>query len=80
MPPKFENGVLDYVDLDIDVIVWPDGRVETLDEDDFESNAIRFGYPDEVRQNAFDSLSELRGAIAAREFPFDGNAEILVRN
>ncbi|HEY2866232.1 MAG TPA: DUF402 domain-containing protein, partial [Pyrinomonadaceae bacterium] len=23
MPPRFEDGVLDYVDLDIDVVVWP---------------------------------------------------------
>jgi protein associated with RNAse G/E len=25
MPPKFEDLVIDYVDLDLDVIVWPDG-------------------------------------------------------
>ena len=71
MPPKFENDVLDYVDLDIDVIVWPDGRVDTLDMDDFESNSIRFGYPDDVRENALDSLSELQRTIDAGEFPFE---------
>src|SRR5215207_3881933 len=27
LPPKFDGGVLDYIDLDIDVVVWPDGRV-----------------------------------------------------
>ena len=70
MPPKFKNGVLDYVDLDIDLILWPDGRVDTLDEDDFESNSIRFGYPEDVRQNALNSLLELRQVIAAGEFPF----------
>ncbi|HJS51703.1 MAG TPA: DUF402 domain-containing protein [Pyrinomonadaceae bacterium] len=73
MPPTFEKNVLNYVDLDIDVIVWPDGHVDTLDEDDFESNAIRFGYPIDVRQSALDSLSELKVRIAAAEFPF-GNA------
>ena len=71
MPPKFENDVLDYVDLDIDVIMWPDGRVDTLDMDDFESNSIRFGYPDDVRENALDSLSELQRTIDASEFPFE---------
>src|SRR4030095_1360847 len=73
MPPKFEKGILDYVDLDIDVIVWPDGRVETLDEDDFAENSELFGYSAEVRQNALDSLSELRSAIAAGAYPFSAN-------
>jgi len=70
MPPTFEKGVLDYVDLDIDVIVWPDGRMETLDEDDFELNAIRFGYPNDVQENAYASLAGLQRSIADREFPF----------
>ena len=73
MPPTFENGVLDYVDLDIDVIVWPDGRAETLDEDDFVANSLRFGYPPDVQQSALDSLSDLRRAIAIGEFPFNEN-------
>ena len=73
MPARFENGVLDYVDLDIDVIVWPDGRIETLDEDDFAENSERFGYPGDVRQNALDSLSKLRRFISAGEFPFQNN-------
>ena len=73
MPAKFENGILDYVDLDIDVIVWPDGSVETLDEDDFAENSERFGYPREIRQNVLHSLSELRRSISADEFPFQNN-------
>ena len=71
MPPTFEKGVLDYVDLDIDVILWPDGRVDTLDEDDFVANGARFGYPADVRQNALDSLSELKSLITLGQRPFD---------
>ena len=26
MPPTLDNGVLDYVDLDIDIVVWPDNK------------------------------------------------------
>jgi len=73
MPPRFEDLVIDYVDLDLDVIVWPDGRVDTMDEDDFAANALRFGYPPEVQQRALDSLEELRLAIADHEFPFGNN-------
>lgn len=70
MPPKFENGVLDYVDLDIDLIVWPDGRVVTLDEAEFESNAELFKYPETVLANARAAFDELHQLIEASEFPF----------
>jgi protein associated with RNAse G/E len=69
--PKFNGTELDYIDLDIDLIVRPDGRVVTLDEDEFEQNAANFGYSPQVRENTFKALEELRKLIANREFPFD---------
>lgn len=71
LPPKFENGVLDYVDLDIDVIVWPDFTAKTVDLDEFESNSVLYSYPESVRLEAFAALAEIKGIIATREFPFD---------
>ena len=71
MPPTFENGVLDYVDLDIDILVWPDGRYEVVDRDDFEINALKYDYPDEIRQRAEESVNEMLVMIERREFPFD---------
>ena len=71
MPPKFDGITLDYVDLDIDLIVWPDGRVVTLDEDDFAANARRYAYPEGVIQKAFEAVDELKRMIDSREFPFE---------
>ncbi len=71
MPPKFDGITLDYVDLDIDLIVWPDGRVITLDQDEFASNASKYGYPAELRRKALDSVDELNRMIRTCEFPFD---------
>lgn len=71
MPPSFENGVLDYVDLDIDVLVWPDYSIEVLDLDDYEKNAERYGYPEQVRKMAAKSLEEVLELIGNRDFPFD---------
>ena len=71
MPPEFDGAILNYVDLDIDLIVWPDGRIITVDEDDFQENAEKFQYPPNVRRNAFDSVHELRSLIENREFPFN---------
>jgi protein associated with RNAse G/E len=71
MPPKFDGVTLDYVDLDIDLIVCPDCRVITLDEAEFAENSTRFGYPPEVIQNVESALVEIRSLISARQFPFN---------
>jgi uncharacterized protein len=70
MPAVFENEMIEYVDLDIDVIVWPDLSYEIHDRDDFDKNTLRYGYPPDVTAKAEVSLSELIGMIGAGEFPF----------
>ena len=70
-PPSFDGRVLSYIDLDIDVLVAPDFTYKILDVDDFEVNAKRYGYPQEVRANARQALSELILLIEARAFPFN---------
>src|SRR5215218_7367004 len=42
MPPQFQNNVLDYIDLDVDVVVWKDLSHEILDLDEFELHAAKF--------------------------------------
>lgn len=71
MPPSFDGSVLSYVDLDIDVLVKPDFTYQVLDREDFEDNALRYGYPVEVRENAHSALDELIRLIESRSFPFD---------
>ena len=70
-PPIFENNVLDYVDLDIDVIVWDDSRTEILDMDEFESNAVKYCYPETIVKKTLQSLDELLELIDKRQFPFN---------
>ncbi len=71
MPPVFENGVLDFVDLDIDVLVWPDSRYLVLDEDEYEENAVKFGYPDNVKTAVSETLSNLIKIIKNKGLPGD---------
>ena len=70
-PPVFADGVLDFVDLDIDVVVWPDMSYDVVDLDDFERNSVKYGYPESIRTAAQATLSELTRIIEAPEFPFD---------
>ena len=71
IPPQFDGRVLSYIDLDIDVLVEPDLTYKILDEDDFEHNAVRYVYPEEVQANARQALAELIALIESRSFPFD---------
>lgn len=69
MPPTFADNVIDYVDLDIDVVVWPDNRVEVLDRDDFVQNQVIYGYPSDVIENAEKGLNEVIALIRANGLP-----------
>lgn len=70
-PPVFNDGVLDYTDLDVDVLVHPDFSFEILDTDEFEENARIFSYPSALREKVQTSLRELIVLIQNRQFPFD---------
>ena len=69
MPPTFENDVLDFVDLDIDVVVWPDNRYEVLDLDDFAQNKVKFSYPKDIVEKAEESVAEVLALIEKGQLP-----------
>ncbi len=69
MPPTLTDESLDFVDLDIDVVVWPDGRVEVLDRDEFEVNAVKFGYPEAVIAAAELSLAGIIDIVGSGQLP-----------
>ena len=69
MPFTLEGETLEFVDLDIDVVAWPDGRVEVLDRDDFEVNSVKFGYPEDVIAAAEQSLAELLTLVELGQLP-----------
>ena len=70
-PPSFDGRVLSYIDLDIDVFVAPDLTYKILDVEDFEENARRYAYPEDVQANARRAVDELTGLIESRAFPFN---------
>jgi len=69
MPPIIENGTIDFVDLDIDVVVWPDQQYDVLDRDDFERNSTKYGYSDDVKTAAERALNELIEMIEDGHLP-----------
>ncbi len=71
MPPSLKDKVLTYIDLDIDILVQPDFSYQVLDLDEFEENARRYGYSEEVKTQARAAIDELISVIESRQFPFD---------
>lgn len=59
MPPEIGDASVDYVDLDIDIIIWPDGRVDLLDQEEFEKNAVLYHYPAEIRARTIRTKDEI---------------------
>ncbi len=55
-PAEFENGRIDYVDLGLDLLVYPDGRTLVLDEDEFETLDIS----QEERRRSLAALDDLQ--------------------
>jgi protein associated with RNAse G/E len=70
-PPSFDGHVLRYIDLDIDVLVAPDLTYKILDVEDFEANAKRYSYPNDVQVSARQALTEVIELIESRAFPFN---------
>lgn len=71
MPPTFLDNVLDYIDLDIDIVIWKDFSLKVLDCNEFEENSKVFNYSDELKVKVKDTLDELLSMINLRQFPFD---------
>ncbi|GAB3772033.1 hypothetical protein FB382_003006 [Nocardioides ginsengisegetis] len=73
-PPVWDGPVLRAVDLDLDVVCGPTGRVWVDDEDEFAEHRVAFGYPDEVARLAMTSCDRVQAAVTAGEAPYDGTA------
>ena len=71
VPPQFDGQVLSYVDLDIDILVEPDLSYRIVDLEDFEQNADRFGYSEDVQTKARMAIERLVELIQSRAFPFN---------
>ncbi len=69
MPATYADGVVDFIDLDIDVVVWPDLSHEVLDLDDFAENSQKYGYPPDVIRNSNRSVDEIIELIKTGGLP-----------
>lgn len=69
MPPAFAGNTVNYIDLDIDVLVWPDMSFRVLDEEEFEDNIRLLNYPANIVVKARETTEAIVSAIAAGQIP-----------
>jgi uncharacterized protein len=71
-PSRHEGGEIIYTDLDLDLLVGPDGGFRVLDQEEYEERAARHGYPADLRASIAAALADLIAAARAGAAPFDG--------
>lgn len=87
LPPQISPEAVDFVDLDIDVVVWPDGSVVVLDQDEFKANSSLYGYPLELKTIVNRTISDISAWVKSSDisilikcvFPDISNPDSLVK-
>ncbi|MGI6125979.1 MAG: DUF402 domain-containing protein [Planifilum sp.] len=69
-PYRYRDGVLSYIDYDLDLKVDRDGRRRWVDREEFEQNRVRYSYPDEVLENIEQAVRRVDRLARERKEPF----------
>jgi hypothetical protein len=69
-PPTIHLPELRWIDLDLDVRIFVDGRYEILDEDEFEEHRLKYNYPVDVQHQAKQAVRDILDLARLRDGPF----------
>ncbi len=67
---RWDGATVEMVDLDLDLTVSPDGRVEVIDEDEFLEHSVTLGYPPDVIDQTRAAAARLANEIRCGIEPF----------
>ncbi len=70
MPCVIQDQSIQFVDLDLDVRVYPDGNYAVLDADEFEEHRFKYRYPDWLQTKARETVDEIIAFAKSGEGPF----------
>jgi protein associated with RNAse G/E len=69
-PPFLNNGVITYIDYDLDVIRMPNGAVHVVDQEEYEQHKLLYRYSSMVDHKVKQGLKDLLKRIDQSEAPF----------
>ncbi|RXZ81275.1 DUF402 domain-containing protein [Paenibacillaceae bacterium] len=73
-PPYLHDGVLTYIDYDLDVIRLADQSVFVVDRDEYEQHKAIYHYPKLVESKVKEGLRQLMERVHGGMTPFDDDA------
>ncbi len=72
-PSIYDGEALKYIDYDLDVMVYPDGKKKILDEREYDVHKKSMKYPERLQEVIEGQLDILIDMIEREVEPFDGN-------
>jgi uncharacterized protein len=76
MPATLQADVVEWTDLDLDYRVHLDHSLERLDQEEFEQNALRMGYPPSLIEQVGAACRKVEAGLAQWIFPFDYEPQV----
>jgi len=76
LPATLQGDVVEWTDLDLDYRVHMDYSVERLDQEEFEQNTRRMGYPPHLIEQVGAACLEVEAGLATWIFPFDYERQV----
>lgn len=73
---RLDGSTLRWIDLDLDVEVFADGRIELVDEDEFAEHQVRYRYPPAVIEGAQRGAALALDLARSGSFPFDREQQL----
>lgn len=70
-PYVYDSEAIKYIDYDLDIRVYPNGRIVVLDRKEFETNSSKLNYSEDIIKIANHAISELKSWIKEKRPPFD---------
>ena len=70
-PYVYDSEAIKYIDYDLDIRVYPNGRIVVLDRKEFETNSKKLNYSEDIIKIANHAISELKSWIKEKRPPFD---------
>lgn len=69
-PFVYKNRTVIYTDYDLDIVVYPDGSYDLLDEDEFAARQYEMGYPETLVTTLWEQVDYLKRLIEQKREPF----------
>jgi protein associated with RNAse G/E len=70
-PYAYDTEAIKYIDYDLDIRIYPNGRIVVLDQKEFIDNAEKMNYSKDIKKIVNHAITELKQRIKDKQPPFD---------